>query len=128
MSYLSPSSEADLVSPVIACLVAVYGAEFGRGACADIEPLLMILPPRGSWLFISLNASCTHRNAPVRLMSTTVFHCSKERSSRLTPGAPTPALLNSRSSRPNCSWAVLNSATTDAGSPTLVGTTRARDA
>ena len=49
MSYLRPSSAVDLVSPVIACLVAVYGAEFGRGACAEIEPLLMIRPPRGFW-------------------------------------------------------------------------------
>ena len=50
MSYLRPSSEVDLVRPVMACLVAVYGAEFGRGACAEIEPLLMIRPPRGCWL------------------------------------------------------------------------------
>src|ERR1700683_1472271 len=35
MSYLRPSSEVALVSPVIPCLVAVYGAEFGRGACAE---------------------------------------------------------------------------------------------
>jgi hypothetical protein len=27
-----PSSISDLVNPVIPCLVAVYGAEFGRGA------------------------------------------------------------------------------------------------
>ena len=47
MSYLRPSSDVDFVSPVIACLVAVYGAEFGRGACAEIEPLLMMRPPRG---------------------------------------------------------------------------------
>src|SRR6185503_20184112 len=36
-----PSSDADFVSPVIACLVAVYGAECGRGAYAEIDPLLM---------------------------------------------------------------------------------------
>jgi hypothetical protein len=47
MSCFLPSRDSDLVSPVIACLVAVYGAEFGRGACAEIEPLLMILPPAG---------------------------------------------------------------------------------
>ena len=29
MSYLRPSSDVDLVSPVIACFDAVYGAEFG---------------------------------------------------------------------------------------------------
>src|SRR5213594_1146645 len=75
MSYFRPSSAVALVRPVIACLVAVYGAELGRGACAEIEPLLMMRPPRGSWVFISLKASWVHRNAPVRLMSTTVFHC-----------------------------------------------------
>ena len=70
MSYLRPSSDVDLVRPVMACLVAVYGAEFGRGAWAEIEPLLMIRPPRGSWSFISRNASCVQRKAPVRLTST----------------------------------------------------------
>jgi len=25
----------------------VYGAELGRGACAEIDPLLMMRPPRG---------------------------------------------------------------------------------
>ena len=37
MSYLRPSSEVDFVRPVIACLVAVYGAEFGLGEWADME-------------------------------------------------------------------------------------------
>ena len=32
MSYLRPSSEVDLVSPVIACFVDVYATENGRGA------------------------------------------------------------------------------------------------
>ena len=41
-----------LVSPVMACFVAVYGAEFGRGAWAEMEPLLMMRPPRGSCAFI----------------------------------------------------------------------------
>src|SRR5471030_1375412 len=76
MSYFRQSSEVDLVRPVIACLVAVYGTEFGRGACAEIEPLLMMRPPIGFWLFISLIASWVQRNGPVRLVSTTVFHCS----------------------------------------------------
>jgi len=31
MSYFRPSSDVDLVRPVIACFVAVYGAEFGGG-------------------------------------------------------------------------------------------------
>ena len=93
MSYLRPSSDVDLVSPVIACLVAVYGAEFGRGAWAEMDPLLMIRPPRGVWSFISLIASCVHRNTPVRLMSTTFFHCSNVRSSMLIGGAPDAGIV-----------------------------------
>ncbi len=61
----------DLVRPVTACLVAVYGAESGRGAWAEIEPLLMMRPPRGDCAFIARNAPCAHRNMPVRLTSTT---------------------------------------------------------
>src|SRR5204863_989269 len=76
ISYFRPSRDVDFVRPVIACLVEVYGAEFGRGACAEMEPLLMMRPPRGSWLFMSLKASWVQRNAPVRLASTTDFHCS----------------------------------------------------
>ena len=41
---------------------------------AEIEPLLMIRPPRGDWSRMIRNASCVHRNAPVRLVSTTAFH------------------------------------------------------
>src|SRR5712691_11614615 len=100
MSYFRPSNAVAFVNPVSACLVDVYGAELGRGACAEIDPLLMMRPPRGSWLFISLKASCVHRKAPVRLMSTTFFHCAYVRSSSGIGGAPTPALLNSRSRRP----------------------------
>src|SRR5919198_3508243 len=97
MSYLRPSNEVDLVRPVMACLVAVYGAELGRGAWAEIEPLLMMRPPRGSWFFISLNACWMHRKVPVRLTPTTSCHCSKERSSSGIGGGPGPALLNRRS-------------------------------
>src|SRR5262249_47709745 len=126
MSYFLPSKDVDLVRPVTACLVAVYGAELGRGACAEIEPLLMMRPPLGSWLFISLIASWVQRNTPVRLMSTTAFHCSKVKSSIGTPGAPMPALLNSTSRRPKASLAFANRARTDCGSLTSVGTASAR--
>src|SRR2546430_10936118 len=61
MSYLRPSRAVALVRPVIACLVAVYGAEFGLGAWAEMEPLLMIRPPRGAWRLMILNASWVHR-------------------------------------------------------------------
>ena len=39
-----PSSAVDFVRPVIACLESVYGAECGRGTCAEMDPLLMIRP------------------------------------------------------------------------------------
>src|SRR6266545_1382588 len=75
MSYFRPSRAMDLVRPVIACLAAVYGAELGRGTWAEIEPLLMMRPPRGRWSFMILKASCVHKNAPVRHVSATDFHC-----------------------------------------------------
>src|SRR5258708_1128420 len=126
MSYGRPSSDVDLVRPVIACLVAVYGAEYGRGTWAEMEPLLMIRPPRGRWPFITLNASCVQRKAPVRFVSTTALHCSNVRSSNGTDGAPMPALLNRRSSRPNASVVARNRAETEAGSATSRGTASGR--
>ena len=126
MSYFRPSRAADLVSPVIACFVAVYGAEFGRGVCAEIDPLLMIRPPRGSWSFMRRNASRVQRNAPVRLTSTTRRHSSNVRSSSGTAGAPVPALLNRRSRRPKACFVVSKRPRTESGSVTSVGTARAR--
>ena len=126
MSYARPSRAVDLVSPVIACLVEVYGDENGRGVWAEIEPLLMMRPPRGLWLFMIRNASWVHRNEPVRLVSTTARHCSTERSSRGMAGAPIPALLNRRSSRPKTSTVRVKRARMDSGSVTSVGTTIAR--
>src|ERR1700687_4361390 len=99
MSYWRPSSDVDLVRPVMPCFVAVYGEEFGRGLYAEIDPLLMMRPPRGCCAFMILNASCVHKNAPVRFTSTTAFHCSGVTSSSAMGGPPVPALLNSRSSR-----------------------------
>src|SRR5262249_9073509 len=92
MSYFRPSRAVDFVSPVIACLAAVYGAEFGRGAYADTDPLLMIRPPGGDWSFITRNASRVQRNAPVRFTSITCRHWSGVRSSSGTGGAFVPAL------------------------------------
>src|ERR1700730_1156594 len=127
ISYLRPSSAADLVRPVIACLVAVYGAEFGRGLCAEMEPLLMMRPPRGTWLFMSRNASWVQRKVPVRLVWTTAVHRAYVRSSSGTGGAPIPALLNSRSRRPKTSLVRANRLPTDEGSVTSVGATSVRD-
>ena len=76
MSYLRPSSEMRFGQAGDGVLGRRVGAELGRGAWAEIEPLLMMRPPRGSCAFIMRIASCAHRNAPVRLASTTAFHCS----------------------------------------------------
>src|SRR5947209_2178069 len=81
----------------------------------------MIRPPRGDCVFMMRNACCAQRNDPVRLISTTLFHCSKGSSSRSTPGAPMPALLNSKSSRPKIFSTSPNSAFTESGSATSVG-------
>src|SRR5215472_16998616 len=126
MSYLRPSRDVAFVRPVIACFVAVYGAEFGLGAWAEMEPLFMIRPPLGSCDFISLNACCVQRKAPVKLALTADCHCSYVRSSSGTDGENCPALLNSRSSRPNSSFVVANRARTDAGSPTSADTASIR--
>ena len=76
--------------------------ECGRGVCAEIDPLLMIRPPCGSCSFICRYAACAHRNAPLRLTSTTCRHCLvREVLDRHAAGPNVPALLNSRSSPPN---------------------------
>ena len=72
------------------------------------------------WLFISLNASCVQRNRPVRLTSTTDFHCSDVTSSSGVRSDSVPALLNSTSSRPNFSLTAANRARTDSGCVTSV--------
>src|ERR1700679_3100585 len=118
MSYSRPSSDNDRVSPVNACLVAAYGVEFRRGTCAETDPLLMMRPPRGCWLFIMRNACYAHRNEPVRLTATTFDHCARVRSSIGMLRVLMPALLNNRSMRPYVALTVSNSAAIDAGSDT----------
>src|SRR4029077_1365344 len=86
-----------------------------------MEPLLMIRPPIGFCSFIMRNACWVHRNVPLTIEPTTPIHLSNGRSSR-RPAAPNPALLNSTSSRPNLALAAAKRASTEAGSPTSVGT------
>src|SRR3954452_15461574 len=86
----------------------------------------MMRPPCGVWLFIIRNASRAHRNAPVRLTSTTERHCSTVRSSMVAPGTLMPALLKSTSRRPNSFAAAAKSRATESGSVTSVGTAIAR--
>ena len=43
----------------------------------------MILPPRGVWCFMILNACWVQRKAPVRFVSSTDAHCSGAMSSSL---------------------------------------------
>src|SRR5271168_2034900 len=101
MSCARPSRDNARVRPVIACLETVYGVEFGRGTCAESDPLLMILPPLGDCPAMRRKASRAQRNAPVTFTAIT-----EDQSSRLTSdtaefGAAVPALLNSKSIRPN---------------------------
>src|SRR6185437_11622123 len=122
MLYGRPSREIDLVRPVIACLVTVYPTVPGRGACAEIDPLLMIRPPCGSCAFIIRTAWCAHRYEPVRLVATIDCQPAGVSSSTAPGGAPVPALLTSRSTRPNRSRTAANSLSTDSASPTSAAT------
>ena len=70
-------------------------------------------------------ASWVQRKTPVRLVSTTCCHLSKRRSSNGTAGALMPALLKSRSSRPNVAFVSAKSAATWSCLPTLQGTASA---
>ena len=78
----------------------------------------MIRPPCGSWRRITRNASLVHRNAPVRLTSTTAFHSLRSSSSISVAQAPRPALLKSRSTRPYLFTARANRLWTEVGSVT----------
>src|SRR5580704_13767957 len=98
---------------------------FGRGVCAEIEPLLMIRPPRGSWAFIIRTACWAHRKAPVRLVSTTRCQSARSISSGWAAGPNRPALFTSRSRRPQRSRTASKSAATDGAEVTSAGTTSA---
>src|SRR6201996_1278031 len=77
MSYARPSRDKERVSPVIACLDTVYGRDCGRGTYAEIEPLMMMRPPRGVCVAMRRKASRAQRNAPVTLTDITVVQSSK---------------------------------------------------
>src|SRR6266550_8577365 len=98
---------------------------FGRGVCAEIEPLLMIRPPCGSWAFIIRTACWAHTKTPVRLVSTTRCQSARSISSAWAAGPNSPALFTSRSSRPHRSRTASKSAATDGGEVTSAGTTSA---
>ena len=91
MLYLRPSRSVDLVIPSTACFVAVYGAEWGRGVYAEMEPLLMMRPPCGICDLKIRTASRVQRNVPMRLMFVTCWNFSSESSSMGTAGALMPA-------------------------------------
>src|SRR6266581_4461966 len=98
---------------------------FGRGVCAEIEPLLMIRPPCGSCAFIIRTACWAQRKTPVRLVSTTRCQSARSISSACAAGPNRPALFTSRSSRPQRSFTASKSAATDGGEVTSAGTTSA---
>src|SRR5581483_8133286 len=98
----------------------------GRGACAEIEPLLMMRPPFGLCAFMMRIASCEHQNIAFRLMSTTERHCSTVRSSIGTAGSPMPALLKSTSSRPHLAFSSAKMRFTSSGLVMSAASTRQR--
>src|SRR4051812_37867716 len=89
-------------------------------------PLLTMRPPRGSCSFMMRNAAWAQRKLPVRLTCTTRAQSSYFRSSIGPAGTLPPALLNRKSSLPQSCFSLPNSALTEAGSPTSVGTAMAR--
>ncbi len=81
---------ADFVSPVMACFVAVYGAERSRGTCAEMEPLLMMPASCLRDLCTSSRGMLPQaENAPVRFTSTICRHFARLNSSSGTGGDPT---------------------------------------
>src|ERR1700684_4079054 len=84
----------------------------------------MMRPPRGVWSFMIRNACCVHKNGAVRLVDTTACHCARLKSSNGTGGAPMPALLKRRSSRPWASITWANSAAIEPGSAMSAETAR----
>lgn len=86
-----PSSWVHFVRPEIACLLIVYGVESGRGVWAEMDPLLMILPPWGDWLFICLTACWVMMKAARTLTDMTLSNAESGRASMATGGAPQPA-------------------------------------
>ena len=53
----------------------------------------MIRPPLGLWRFIRPKAPCAQRKAPLRLTSTTAFHCAKVSSSSGHGGRAKPGVV-----------------------------------
>ena len=88
---------------------------------AEIDPLLMIRPPARVLRFISRNACCVARNAPVRLMSTTARQVSTDRSSIGRRRRRPPGVVEEQVEPPEPLADVPNSASTGAGSLTSAG-------
>ena len=88
----------------------------------------MMRPPCGAWSFIRRKAAWAQKNIPFRFTATTCSHCAAVSSSKGVPGTLVPALLNSRSSRPNPALRRAKAASTEAGSVTSAGRTRVRAA
>ena len=66
---------------------------------AEIEPLLMIRPPRGSCAAIARNAACAHRNVPVTFVSTTRCQSSNASSATGADG-PQPGVVEQQVDAP----------------------------
>ena len=88
----------------------------------------MMRPPEGFCRFIWANAARAHSQLPVRFAPTTRSQSSTGNSSTGTGLEPAPALLNSRSTRPNPSTAAAKRRSTSPGTETSATTARASPA
>ena len=86
-------------------------------------------PPRGCCAFISRNASCVHRNAPVRFTSTTALPLLDGRRLRAERRAPTARVVEQHVEPPEARRATVveQAARTESGSVTSVATASACD-
>src|SRR5215472_6748905 len=87
-----------IIPPLLAWYPDARTISVGEPPKPATEAMLMIFPRR--WLIMTLAAAWAHRNAPVKLVSRTLFQPSRGISSA---GAPqdAPALLIRMSIRPN---------------------------
>src|SRR5690606_3791063 len=92
--------------------------EPGRGAWAEIEPLLMIRPPCGLCARIRAKAARAARNMPLRFTATVSNQSASGISSMRPAGREMPALLNRVSIRPKRRMTASKAASTPAGSVT----------
>ena len=126
MSYLRPSSDVDLVSPVIACLVAVYGAEFGTRRMRRDRSVVDDAPPRGVWSFIIRIACLRAQERAGEVDVDDVLPLRERQLFEVDRRRAHARVVEQHVETPEgVAFTFSNSAATDAGSATSVGTANA---